>query len=171
MKKFLFGLILGILLVPAVFYLYVRWGGAPVATSAPSMPMEKFFAKTALHSTIRKEAPKVVPIKDDAETLMAGAHIYRENCAMCHGLPGQSAPAAAVGMFPKAPQLFKTREMVTDDPPGVTFWKAKNGIRLTGMPGYHASLTDEQLWQVSLLLTEADKLPALVQQDLAAAKK
>jgi mono/diheme cytochrome c family protein len=47
---------------------------------------------------------------------------------------------------------------VTDDPPGETYWKAANGIRLTGMPGYKGSLTDTQLWQVSVMLANADKL-------------
>jgi mono/diheme cytochrome c family protein len=48
---------------------------------------------------------------------------------------------------------------VTDDPPGETYWKAANGIRLTGMPGYKGSLSETQLWQVSLMLANADKLP------------
>jgi mono/diheme cytochrome c family protein len=48
---------------------------------------------------------------------------------------------------------------VTDDPPGETYWKAANGIRLTGMPAYKGSLSDTQLWQVSLMLANADKLP------------
>jgi mono/diheme cytochrome c family protein len=47
---------------------------------------------------------------------------------------------------------------VTDDPPGENYWKAANGIRLTGMPGYKGSLTDTQLWQVSVMLANADKL-------------
>jgi mono/diheme cytochrome c family protein len=48
---------------------------------------------------------------------------------------------------------------VTDDPVGETYWKVKNGIRLTGMPGFSDSLSDAALWQVSLLLLQADKLP------------
>ena len=43
---------------------------------------------------------------------------------------------------------------------GVTYWKVANGIRLTGMPGFSGSLSNEQMWQVSLLLSNADKLPA-----------
>lgn len=160
MKTFIVGLIVGILLAPVGFYLYVRSGMAPVATSASPIPMEHFFAKTALHAAIQKDAPKEVPIKADEATLVVGAKIYRENCAMCHGLPNQPETAAAKGMFPEPPQLFKPDEMVTDDPPGMTFWKAKNGIRLSGMPGFHASLSDQQLWQVSLLLANADKLPS-----------
>jgi thiosulfate dehydrogenase len=45
---------------------------------------------------------------------------------------------------------------------GVTYWKVANGIRLTGMPGFNGSLNTEQIWQVSLLLANANKLPATV---------
>ena len=51
---------------------------------------------------------------------------------------------------------------VTDDPAGVTYWKVANGIRLTGKPGFGNSLSKEQMWQVSLLLANSDKLPAAV---------
>lgn len=158
---------MGVLLVPLALYLYFQFGGAPVATSAPPMPLEKFLADTALRATLKKEAPKEIPLKADDATYAAGARIYRENCAVCHGLANQPVLAPAKGMFPPPPQLFKTEEMVTDDPPGVTFWKAKNGIRLSGMPGFSASLSDVQLWQVSLLLANADKLPASTQQILS----
>ena len=161
---------MGVLLVPLALYLYFQFGGAPVATSAPPMPLEKFFARTALRAALKKEAPKEVPLKADEATYSAGARIYRRNCAMCHGLPNQPVLAPAKGMFPPPPQLFKTEDMVTDNPAGVTFWKAKNGIRLSGMPGFSASLSDEQLWQVSLLLANADKLPASTQQILSGTK-
>jgi mono/diheme cytochrome c family protein len=68
-------------------------------------------------------------------------------------------------MFPNAPQLWiKTKNGtvgVSDDPVGETYWKVKNGIRLSGMPAYGKALSDTQIWQVSLLLSMADKpLPA-----------
>jgi hypothetical protein len=55
---------------------------------------------------------------------------------------------------------------VSDDPVGETYWKVANGIRLTGMPGFTGSLTTYQMWQVSLLLANSDKLPASVQTAL-----
>jgi thiosulfate dehydrogenase len=166
--KFVSGLIVGVALVPIAFYLYMRSGRAPVATSAPPMPMEEALANSALHAKLREEAPKSVPIRADDAVLLAGARVYRDDCAVCHGLPHQPATAVSKGMYPRPPQLFQTDEMVTDDPAGVTFWKAKYGIRLSGMPGFQASLSDEQLWQVSLLLAGADKLPAPVRQVLTA---
>jgi len=171
MKGFVTGLVLEALLVPVALYLLFRFGNAPVATSAPPLPMERMLVRTALHVALAKEAPKTVPIKVDDAALAAGARVYRANCAMCHGLPGQAAPAVAKGMYPPAPQLFQPDKMVIDDPAGVTFWKAKNGIRLTGMPGFHASLSDAQLWQVSVLLAGADKLPLSILKILAPAAR
>ena len=46
---------------------------------------------------------------------------------------------------------------VSDDPPGETYWKVENGIRLTGMPAYNKVLTQTQMWQVTVLLADADK--------------
>lgn len=169
MGKFIFGIIVGILLVPAVFYLYCVSGHAPVATSSSPMPFEKFFAKTALHATINREAPKTHSTKASEAELLAGVDVYRHNCAVCHGLPGKPASNAAKGMFPRPPQLLEPGHMVTDDPVGVTYWKAKHGIRLSGMPGFTGLLTDEQIWNVSLLLANADSLPPAVKQELASA--
>jgi len=166
--KFVSGLIIGVAVVPIAFYLYMRSGRAPVATSAPPMPMEKMLANSALHAKLREEAPKTAPIRADETALLAGVRVYRDDCAVCHGVPHQPATAVSKGMYPRPPQLFQPDETVTDDPAGVTFWKAKYGIRLSGMPGFQASLSDEQLWQVSLLLAGADKLPTSVQQALTA---
>jgi hypothetical protein len=69
-------------------------------------------------------------------------------------------------MYPKPPEFFHGTG-VTDDPVSETFWKAENGIRLTGMPGFKGRLTDKQLWQVSQLLANADKIPASVKAALA----
>jgi len=92
--------------------------------------------------------------------------VYQAQCAVCHGSLGQPESAIAKGMFPRPPQLLPPKKGVTDDPIGEIYWKAKNGIRLTGMPGYSESLTDSELWQVSLVLLHAHDLPASVQSIL-----
>jgi len=168
MKTLLLGLVLGIVFVFGGAYLYFSLGWAPVAASAPPMPFEEKMASMALHARLAKEAPSRVPVPADETNLSAGAQIYRGHCAVCHGLAGRPETAAAKGMFPKPPQFLQGHG-VTDDPVGETYWKAKNGIRLTGMPGYGSSLSDQQLWQVSLLLAHADKLPASVRMALSAA--
>ncbi|MGH7971862.1 MAG: c-type cytochrome, partial [Limisphaerales bacterium] len=168
MGKFIIGVITGILVVAGVFYLYCKSGHAPVATAAAPMPFEKFFAKTALHAALNREAPKTKSTQATEGELQAGVDVYRHNCGGCHGIPGRPASNVAKGMFPNPPQLFAPGHMVTDDAVGVTYWKAKHGIRLSGMPGFTGLLTDEQIWNVSLLLANADKLPPSTKLALSA---
>jgi mono/diheme cytochrome c family protein len=166
MKLFLAGFVLGILGVAAAVWLYFASGRAPVATADAAMPFEKTLAKKALDARIGKEAPKSSPVAADEANFLGGAAIYKQNCAVCHGLPGQDRTTIAAGMYPGPPQLFHGAG-VSDDPPGETYWKAANGIRLTGMPGFKAKLSETQLWQVSQLLANADKIPDSVKKSLA----
>jgi thiosulfate dehydrogenase len=166
MKTFLLGLLIGLCLIPVGAFFYFRSGRAPVATSAPPMPLEAFLAKTALHAALGREAPKQTPSQPTTADLVTGAQVYAQDCAFCHGLAQQTATAASRGMFPRPPQLFDPDGMVTDDPVGVTYWKVRNGIRLSGMPGFHGALSEDQMWQVSFLLHQADKLPPEAQAAL-----
>jgi thiosulfate dehydrogenase len=158
MKGFVLGVVVTILVVATVVYVYFATGMAPVATSAAPMLFEKRFARMALHARVEKEMPTQVPIPTDEANLVAGAHIYMEQCAVCHGIPGKEQTAIAKGEFPRPPHLLKGKG-VTDDEPGETYWKVANGIRLTGMPGFNQQLSTTEMWQVSLLLARADKLP------------
>jgi mono/diheme cytochrome c family protein len=168
LKSFIVGIVIGVLVVPLMVYAYFAWGFAPVATSASAMPFEKTLASKALNARIKKEMPKTVPIAADEANYLAGVQTYRQNCAVCHGLPMEAPTAISKGMFPKPPQLFRGKG-VTDDEPGETYWKVTNGIRLSGMPGFSPSLSSTQMWQVSLLLANADKLPEAAKVALASA--
>jgi mono/diheme cytochrome c family protein len=162
MRGFILGIIAALVLIAVGAFGYVALGLAPVATASAPLPFEKLITGFALNARVSKEAPKSPPIQPSDEVYAAGARIYRENCAVCHGLPGRDQTPIAKGEFPKPPELLKGKG-VTDDPAGETYWKIANGIRLTGMPGFSGSLTNDQMWQVSMLLANADKLPAQVQ--------
>jgi thiosulfate dehydrogenase len=167
--KFVLGLIVGLIVVPLAVYFYFVTGNAPVATSAQAMPFEKTLTKKALNARLEKEMPKNIPIPADDSSYAAGVKVYVQNCAVCHGLPGQPETRVAHGMFPFPPQLFKGHG-VTDDPAGGTYWKVSNGIRLTGMPGFKGSLSDAEMWQVSVMLANADKLSQPVKDSLSASR-
>jgi len=160
------GVVAAVVAVAVGGYAYFATGMAPVATSAAAMPFEKTLASMALHARVEKEMPTQVPLPADEPNLLAGAHIYMEQCAVCHGVPGKEQTAIAKGEFPRPPHLFKGKG-VTDDEPGETYWKVANGIRLTGMPGFNEQLSTTQMWQVSLLLAHADKLTDSVKAVLA----
>ena len=165
--KFIGGLILGLLIVPFGAYLYFTGGAAPVATTDSDMPFENYFAHKALNARIAKDMPKNVPIQPTETNYVAGAELYKQHCGVCHGLPLSPKTAIATGMYPRPPQLFQGKG-VTDDEPGETYWKIFNGIRLTGMPGFSKTLSETQMWQMALLLANADKLPPAAKAALVA---
>ena len=51
-KGFLLGFVIGLIIIPALGFLYFHFGLAPVATSAPPMPMERSLAHSALNAAI-----------------------------------------------------------------------------------------------------------------------
>jgi thiosulfate dehydrogenase len=166
LKGILFGIVLGFVLVFAGAYFYFSSGQAPVTTNSPEMPFERKVAKLALHAYLGKVPHANPPVPADEPNLLAGAKVYKEDCAVCHGLPGEPHNAIGNGMFPKPPLLFRGVG-VTDDETWESYTKVSGGIRMTGMPGFKDRLSETQLWQVSVLLKSADKLPASVKAELA----
>ena len=163
LKGVVIGFVLALLIIGGGLYYYFAAGMAPVATGDPPMPFERMLSHLALDAHIGKQATGQSPVAADETAYLAGAQVYKQRCAMCHGLPGQPPTDYKSTMFPDPPQLFHGKG-VSDDPVSETYWKTANGIRLTGMPAFKTKLTDTQIWQVSQLLAHANEIPDSVKQ-------
>jgi len=166
-KGLILGILLGVVLIAGGVYFYFSSGRAPVATSAPPMPFEKTLAKMGQQAYLDKLPHPEPQVPADEANLISGAKVYKESCAVCHGFPGEPKSAIALGMYPPPPQLFQGTG-VTDDDAWESYWKVENGIRMTGMPGFKGRLTDPQIWQVTVLVKNADKISDAVKKELAA---
>ena len=167
LKGLILGILLGMLLIVGSVYFYFSSGRAPVATSAPPMPLEKTLARIGLHAYLDKLPHPEPQVPADEANLISGAKVYKEQCATCHGLPSEPKSAVATGMYPAPPQLFQGTG-VTDDDAWESYWKVENGMRMSGMPGFKDRLTEKQIWQVAVLVRNADKIPESVKKELAA---
>ena len=139
-------------------------GLIPANADAKPGRLEAWIAHTSLKATLRREAPKGQnPVPFTSHDLLNGVRLYAQNCAICHGSSNVDAPESPIakGLYQKPPQL--ATHGVEDDPEGVTFWKIKHGIRMTGMPSFGSSLNDQQIWTLALFLKHMDKLPLSVQ--------
>jgi mono/diheme cytochrome c family protein len=166
-KGLVIGVLLGAALVAGGVWYYFTSGRAPVAVTDSPIPLEKRLSRAALHARLDRQKPLDPLVSVDEANFLGGAEVYKKNCAVCHGLPGQAPTAVALGMYPKPPGLFRGKG-VTDDPAWETYWKAANGIRLSGMPGFKGRLSETELWQVSQLLANADKISPAVNAALMA---
>jgi len=170
--KIFLGFLLGVAAVALGIAGYLRFGALPVAPSDKALPFERAIVSVPLKARIDREM-KTPPFGIDEDVYEGGARVYRAQCAACHGTPGRDV-AFARRMYPTAPQLWKKHAKsdvvgVSDDDPGETYWKVANGIRLSGMPAYAQVLSDTQMWQVTLLLKNADQqLPDPVMRILTA---
>jgi mono/diheme cytochrome c family protein len=167
MGRVLLGILLGCCLFPAALLLYFQYGFPPLAVADKPFIGEVGLIEAPVHYRIPREAPKYAPIPLNEENLVAGSHVYVEQCAVCHGVHGKQSSLGA-RMYPMAPPLWEGQRVedqvgVSGDPVGETYWKIANGLRLSGMPAYQGVLTDTEIWQVSLLLANANKpLPPAV---------
>ncbi|MBV8333047.1 MAG: cytochrome c [Candidatus Eremiobacteraeota bacterium] len=155
------GIIVGVVLTLVVFvagaYFGVERGLMPANADSPPSSLERWAAKTSLHATIDKDAPKTPnPVPLDDANLIAGIKLYGANCIVCHGAADGAPSNVARGLYQHAPQLAK--DGVEDDPDGETYWKVAHGIRLTGMPAFGPTLQERQLWELALFLKHMDRL-------------
>jgi mono/diheme cytochrome c family protein len=164
-KGLAIGCILAIVILAGGIYYYFASGMAPVATADPPMPFEKKLANMSLDAHIEKQHVVQSPVAADEPTFVAGADVYKQHCAACHGMPGQPPSDYASTMYPKPTQLFQGKG-VSDDPASESYWKAANGIRLSGMPAFKTKLTDAQLWQVSQLVAHSNEISESVKKVL-----
>ncbi len=160
MGKVFLGFVLAIVVIVLGAAVYLHWGSPPVATADKPFPFEKTIVSVPLSARIDREM-KTPPFGISEDVYEGGARVYKADCAECHGTPGHDVPYAKY-MYPTAPQLWKKHATgsvvgVSDDDAGETYWKVANGIRLTGMPAFNHVLTDTEMWQVTLLLKNADQ--------------
>jgi mono/diheme cytochrome c family protein len=165
LKSALTGVVLALALLVAAAFVLIESGYIPANADAPPSRLETWIASTSLNATLNSEAPKEPnPVALTDENLLAGVHLFAQNCAVCHG-DSKGLPAAspiAKGLYQKPPQMATNG--VEDDPEGVSFWKIKHGIRLTGMPSFSSTLSDKEIWTLALFLKHMDKLPPAAQQ-------
>jgi len=157
---FVVGFLFAMVAIFGCAWVSLRYGNPPVAVSDPAFPMEAQIVRTPLAARIAGDLKKP-PFGTSEDVFEAGAKIYVTNCASCHGTPGHDSPFAR-WMYPRATQLWKKHPNsavvgVSDDESGETYWKIRNGIRLTGMPAFQHLYSDTQMWDVALLLKSADQ--------------
>jgi cytochrome c553 len=87
---------------------------------------------------------------------VAGFCAYETHCVACHGAAAVGREAWVSGMEPQPPYLLDVTRRFT---PAELFWIAKNGIKMTGMPGWGDSLSDRQIWNVVAWLEASQNLP------------
>lgn len=127
------------------------------ALPAPS-GLETALATAGKHWFVGRAAGDAPPAPPDtAANRAAGQSLFGMACANCHGQDGRTAAPIGQAMYPRATDLgasatqdFSNQEL---------FWIIKNGIRLTGMPGFAHINSDQEIWQLTYFVRSLGRAP------------
>ncbi len=156
MKNFLLGALCAIALVTLVAAVYLGAGFLEVAADAKPSAFETILMTSSVHASVRRHAPaERSPLSDSDATVIAGGKLYQDDCAGCHGAPGQPPSDFGLSFYPQAPQFPRVGTQYSE---AEVHWVAKHGIRMSGMfPQSHYS--DSDLWRLAAFISRVQHLP------------
>jgi mono/diheme cytochrome c family protein len=163
-RNFLAGVLFTLVVLILGGFAYLRLGYAEVRGDFPPSNWEKALLFSSAHASVRRRAPELSnPVPPTDENLIAGAKIYSDECAGCHGAAGKPDQTSD-SLYPPIPQLPAVGTTYTE---AQIFWVAKHGIRLSGMFANGKWDSDQKLWTVAAYIKRIKTLPPRVQQELA----
>jgi mono/diheme cytochrome c family protein len=160
MLRFLMGFVSAVVVIALGALSYVRFGFVDPRADAPISGLEERIAMPSLDASVaRRAADTINPVNSNDANLTAGMKIYQTHCASCHGDVNHPHAMLAKAFYPRAPQFA---EDPPDMPENQNFYVIQHGIRLSGMPAWGQSLSEQQIWEVTIFLSHMDKLPSEV---------
>jgi mono/diheme cytochrome c family protein len=161
MGKFLLGVIVTLLVLILGGLGLAMLGFIPTNANAVPPTLEHRIANTALDASMERHAPRVTnPLSPNEQTFEDGMKLYTMNCALCHGGLDRKPASLAKSFYPPAPNLVSDPP---DDPEWHVFYAIRTGVRYTGMPAWGKTLSEQEIWQITSLLSHMEKLPPAVQ--------
>ena len=137
-------IVLLVLALAAVGFIYS--GIYDVAATTPDTGLIQWALETTQHRSVHRRAEEVeAPASlDDPNLIRTGLIEYHEMCVVCHGAPGVPISPVGQGLNPSPPELAKE----SGEEAGELFWVTKNGIKMTGMPAFGVTHSDEEIWAI-----------------------
>jgi thiosulfate dehydrogenase len=161
MAKIILGAVIMLLILALVGLGFAMLGFVPTTANVEPPHLERHLAMSAVDASADRHAPRVTsPLTPTDANLEDGMKLYTMNCALCHGGLDHKPSTLAASFYPPPPNLVSDPP---DDPEWRIYYTVRTGIRYTGMPAWDKTLTDQEMWKVTMFLSHMDKLPAAVQ--------
>jgi mono/diheme cytochrome c family protein len=120
---------------------------------------ETSLADAAKDVVIPLEAGKMTnPLPETDEVASQGQEVFLGTCAQCHGADGRGDGSIGRNMYPPAMDLTSAHVQHWSD--GELFWIIRNGVRLTGMPAWQSSISENDTWKLARFIHNIARLDA-----------
>ncbi len=152
--------IVALVIVGAIGFAYAYYGFYNVSAVYSDWKPVAWFLDTTMGASVQRHARGVtVPSLDSPDMYRLGFQHYRGMCQECHAAPGAEAEELAKGLRPEPPELV---EAAGDWKPNELYWLVKNGVRMTGMPAFGPTHSEDELWA---MVAFVQRLPKLSEAD------
>jgi mono/diheme cytochrome c family protein len=151
--------VLVILLVIAGFAgIFIYMGVYNIGADAPHSRIVYGALNALRERAIANYSRDIQPPSDlgDPKRIAAGAGLYNEMCTGCHLGPGLEKSEMSQGLYPAAPELARG----TGHTPAQMFWIIKHGVKLSAMPAWGRTHSDELIWDMVAFLQQLPKMSA-----------
>jgi mono/diheme cytochrome c family protein len=162
MRKFILGVIVTLLVLILGGLGMAMLGFFPTAANVEPPHFESHLMMGSVDASMERHAPRVTsPLTPTDQNLEDGMKLYTMNCALCHGGLDRKPSPLATSFYPPPPNLISDPP---DDPEWHIFYTIRTGVRYTGMPAWDKTLSQPDMWKITMLLSHLDKLPPNVQE-------
>jgi mono/diheme cytochrome c family protein len=125
----------------------------------PPSDGETSLANAAKDVTIPLEAGKMKnPLPETDEVVSQGQEVFLGSCAQCHGANARGDADLGRSMNPPAMDLTSAHVQHWSD--AELFWIIQNGVRLTGMPSWKSSISENDTWKLASYIHHLPTLDA-----------
>lgn len=156
------------LLAAAAVGAVVYAGVYNIGADTPHTKLVFWMTQNLRDRSIAVRARDIKPPADitDPKRIATGAGLYTEMCSGCHLAPGMEKSEISQGLYPPAPELARG----LPHSPGEQFWMIKHGVKMTAMPAWGRTHSDELIWDMVAFVRQLPKMtPAQYKAAVASA--
>lgn len=144
--KILLSILLTLTVLCGIFLIYIYSGWHNVSAMNEESSFMKWVFNTTKNKSVESRIKDIsIPDLKKFSLITEGFEHYKEMCESCHGAPGIEETELSKGLNPPAPYLV---DEVKESDPKELFWITKNGIKMTGMPAWGKTHSDESIWAI-----------------------
>lgn len=142
-------IILGLLIAAVAAFVWL--GGYNVAASVPHWKITHWLLEKVRERSISAHSKGIIiPHLKGPKLFDIGFKNYHAMCRLCHGAPGNPRTEIAKGLYPNPPDFISKDIKMRNE--AELYWIIKNGIKMTGMPAFGPTHSEEEIWGIVAFL-------------------
>ena len=156
MARFLTAVVITLVVLAGLAGAFIYTGVYDIGADAPHSSFVYSMLEMLRDNSIAKHAKGIAAPQDlsSPKRIATGAGLYNEMCTGCHLGPGLERSEMSQGLYPAAPELARGDDLS----PAEQFWTIKHGVKLSAMPSWGKTHSDELIWDMVAFVRQMPRM-------------